>query len=148
MISSLTERGADTTLQALSLGAVDFVSKPKLDVARGLQGYADEIIAKVNMAARSRVRPLVRAATPKLTLEAAPAMRPAAPHPARGAGRPARRRAGRGDDPAPAGQFQHGLRRAPGPALGDGRARGQRRRSGVARACLPAPGRQAPAHHP
>ncbi|KAG0773527.1 hypothetical protein G6F22_014803 [Rhizopus arrhizus] len=68
--------------------------------------------------------------------------------PARGAGRPARRRAGRGDDPAPAGQFQHGLRRAPGPALGDGRARGQRRRSGVARACLPAPGRQAPAHHP
>ncbi|KAG0731242.1 hypothetical protein G6F23_015502 [Rhizopus arrhizus] len=31
------------------------------------------------MAARSRVRPLVRAATPKLTLEAAPAMRPAAP---------------------------------------------------------------------
>ncbi len=62
MISSLTERGADTTLQALALGAVDFVSKPKLDVARGLQGYADEIIAKVKMAARSRVRPLVRAA--------------------------------------------------------------------------------------
>ncbi|KAG1605844.1 hypothetical protein G6F45_014112 [Rhizopus arrhizus] len=46
MISSLTERGAATTLQALSLGAVDFVSKPKLDVARGLQGYAAEIIAK------------------------------------------------------------------------------------------------------
>ncbi len=43
MISSLTERGADTTLQALALGAVDFVSKPKLDVARGLQGYADEL---------------------------------------------------------------------------------------------------------
>ena len=40
MISSLTERGADTTLQALALGAVDFVSKPKLDVARGLQAYA------------------------------------------------------------------------------------------------------------
>lgn len=79
MISSLTERGADTTLQALALGAVDFVSKPKLDVARGLQGYADEIIAKVKMAARSRVRPLVRAAAPKLLLEAAPAMRPAAP---------------------------------------------------------------------
>ena len=47
MISSLTERGADTTLQALALGAVDFVSKPKLDVASGLQAYADEIIAKV-----------------------------------------------------------------------------------------------------
>ncbi len=79
MISSLTERGADTTLQALALGAVDFVSKPKLDVARGLQGYADEIIAKVKMAARSRVRPLVRAAAPKLTLDAAPATRAASP---------------------------------------------------------------------
>ncbi|MBH1650092.1 chemotaxis response regulator protein-glutamate methylesterase [Stenotrophomonas maltophilia] len=79
MISSLTERGADTTLQALALGAVDFVSKPKLDVARGLQGYADEIIAKVKMAARSRVRPRVRAAAPKLTLDAAPATRAASP---------------------------------------------------------------------
>ncbi len=32
MISSLTERGADTTLRALSLGAVDYISKPRLDV--------------------------------------------------------------------------------------------------------------------
>lgn len=69
MISSLTERGADTTLQALALGAVDFVSKPKLDVTRGLQGYADEIIEKVKTAARSRVRALVRApVAPKVTL--------------------------------------------------------------------------------
>ncbi|MBD7953146.1 chemotaxis response regulator protein-glutamate methylesterase [Stenotrophomonas sp. Sa5BUN4] len=69
MISSLTERGADTTLQALALGAVDFVSKPKLDVTRGLQGYADEIIEKVKTAARSRVRALVRASVaPKVTL--------------------------------------------------------------------------------
>ncbi len=71
MISSLTERGADTTLQALALGAVDFVSKPKLDVTRGLQAYADEIIEKVKTAARSRVRALVRSApAPKLTLPA------------------------------------------------------------------------------
>ncbi|MDX3932331.1 MAG: chemotaxis response regulator protein-glutamate methylesterase [Stenotrophomonas sp.] len=69
MISSLTERGADTTLQALALGAVDFVSKPKLDVTRGLQGYADEIIEKVKTAARSRVRALVRSpVVPKVTL--------------------------------------------------------------------------------
>lgn len=69
MISSLTERGADTTLQALALGAVDFVSKPKLDVTRGLQGYADEIIEKVKAASRSRVRALVRVpVAPKLTL--------------------------------------------------------------------------------
>ncbi|MDQ1093336.1 two-component system chemotaxis response regulator CheB [Xanthomonas sacchari] len=65
MISSLTERGADTTLQALSLGAVDFVSKPKLDVARGLEEYAEEIIAKVKNAAKAKVRALDRAATPK-----------------------------------------------------------------------------------
>ncbi|HZF97058.1 MAG TPA: chemotaxis response regulator protein-glutamate methylesterase, partial [Pseudoxanthomonas sp.] len=62
MISSLTERGADATLQALALGAVDFVSKPRLDVTRGLQEYAGEITAKVKAAAQARVRPLVRAA--------------------------------------------------------------------------------------
>jgi len=56
MVSSLTERGADTTLQALALGAVDFVAKPKLDVARGLEAYAEELRGKVKMAARSRVR--------------------------------------------------------------------------------------------
>ncbi|MBB5885249.1 chemotaxis response regulator protein-glutamate methylesterase [Xanthomonas sp. LMG 8992] len=65
MISSLTERGADTTLQALSLGAVDFVSKPKLDVARGLEGYAEEIITKVKNAAKAKVRALDRPAVPK-----------------------------------------------------------------------------------
>jgi len=80
MISSLTERGADTTLQALALGAVDFVSKPKLDVTRGLQGYADEIIEKVKTASRSRVRALVRApVAPKLTLASTGA--PTAPRP-------------------------------------------------------------------
>jgi two-component system chemotaxis response regulator CheB len=56
MVSSLTERGADTTLQALALGAVDFIAKPKLDVARGLESYADELCEKVRAAARSRVR--------------------------------------------------------------------------------------------
>lgn len=71
MISSLTERGADTTLQALALGAVDFVSKPKFDVATGLQGYADEITAKVKMAARCPVRALTRPAAARITLEAA-----------------------------------------------------------------------------
>lgn len=63
MISSLTQRGADTTLQALALGAVDFVSKPTLDVKRGLEGFADEIVAKVKMAARAKVR----VATPTLS---------------------------------------------------------------------------------
>jgi two-component system chemotaxis response regulator CheB len=60
MISSLTEQGADVTLQALELGAVDFVSKPKVDVAHGLQDYAEEIISKVKTAAGARVHALQR----------------------------------------------------------------------------------------
>jgi two-component system chemotaxis response regulator CheB len=56
MCSSLTERGADVTLAALELGAVDFVTKPRIDVAHVLQSYADELIAKVKAAAAARVR--------------------------------------------------------------------------------------------
>ena len=59
MCSSLTQRGADVTLAALELGAIDFVAKPKSDVARGLESYAAEIVAKVKIAAGARVRPLV-----------------------------------------------------------------------------------------
>ncbi len=58
MISSLTEQGADITLQALELGAVDFVSKPKIGVAQGLEEYADTIRDKVAMAAGVDVQPL------------------------------------------------------------------------------------------
>ncbi len=56
MVSSLTEKGADVTLRALELGAVDFVTKPAVDVAHGLQEYAEELIAKVKNAARVPVR--------------------------------------------------------------------------------------------
>jgi len=73
MVSSLTERGADTTLQALALGAVDFVSKPKFDVARGLDAYAEEIRSKVKMAARSRVRAIGSAPRRPLPQAASPA---------------------------------------------------------------------------
>ncbi|MEX2375721.1 MAG: chemotaxis response regulator protein-glutamate methylesterase [Dehalococcoidia bacterium] len=55
MVSSLTERGADITLQALELGAVDFVTKPKLDVAESLADYAQLIREKVKTAARAKV---------------------------------------------------------------------------------------------
>lgn len=56
MISSLTDKGADTTLRALSLGAIDYVSKPKVDVSNGTIEQADEIVAKVKAAARAKVR--------------------------------------------------------------------------------------------
>ena len=63
MISSLTERGADTTLAALELGAVDFVAKPRLDLAHAVTELAAEIIGKIKVAARARVAtPAPRAA--------------------------------------------------------------------------------------
>ncbi|WAR46556.1 protein-glutamate methylesterase/protein-glutamine glutaminase [Methylomonas rapida] len=58
MISTLTAKGAEVTLEALSLGAVDFVAKPKADVPNALREYADEIINKVRMAAKAKVRAL------------------------------------------------------------------------------------------
>ncbi|WP_206861711.1 protein-glutamate methylesterase/protein-glutamine glutaminase [Lysobacter changpingensis] len=57
MVSTLTERGAQVTLDALALGAVDFIAKPKLDVARGLTEYAGLLIEKVKQAAKARVVP-------------------------------------------------------------------------------------------
>jgi two-component system, chemotaxis family, protein-glutamate methylesterase/glutaminase len=59
MCSSLTQQGADVALDALALGAVDFVAKPMVDVVHGIKEAAQEIIAKVKMAASARVRPLI-----------------------------------------------------------------------------------------
>ena len=58
MVSSLTEHGADVTLDALSLGAVDYLPKPKIDLAATLKDYGDLLIEKVKMASRARVRAL------------------------------------------------------------------------------------------
>ena len=64
MVSTLTERGAEVTLRALELGAVDFVAKPKIGVADGLRQLADDITDKVRAAARAHVRRLPPAAAP------------------------------------------------------------------------------------
>ncbi len=58
MVSTLTEKGAAITFQALELGAVDFVSKPKIDIAHTLDDYAEEIIGKVRTASNARVQAL------------------------------------------------------------------------------------------
>ncbi|HXS28091.1 MAG TPA: chemotaxis response regulator protein-glutamate methylesterase [Steroidobacteraceae bacterium] len=58
MVSSLTERGAEVTLDALALGAVDYLSKPKIDIAATLGDYAEELIEKVKAAALVSVRAL------------------------------------------------------------------------------------------
>jgi two-component system chemotaxis response regulator CheB len=58
MVSSLTERGADVTLDALSLGAVDYLSKPKIDLAATLKDYSEELIDKIHAASKASVRAL------------------------------------------------------------------------------------------
>jgi len=63
MVSSLTEKGAEVTLRALDYGAVDFVSKPKVDLEVGMQHCADEMIDKVKAAATARVSALARIAS-------------------------------------------------------------------------------------
>ena len=55
MVSTLTDRGSDITFRALELGAVDFVSKPKIDIARGMEEYAIEITDKIRAVAQARV---------------------------------------------------------------------------------------------
>lgn len=56
MVSSLTERGSEITLRALELGAVDFVTKPKLSIQSGMLEYAELITDKIRAAAKARVR--------------------------------------------------------------------------------------------
>lgn len=65
MVSTLTERGNKTTLDALELGAIDFVTKPKVDVTSGTVALADVLIEKVKTAAKARVR--VRPVAPPST---------------------------------------------------------------------------------
>lgn len=51
MVSALTRRGSQITLEALSAGAIDFVLKPSYDIARGLAQMMNELVEKVKMAA-------------------------------------------------------------------------------------------------
>ena len=55
MLSTLTQKGADVTLEALSVGALDFVAKPT-GSGTGLENCAEEIISKVKQAAKANVR--------------------------------------------------------------------------------------------
>jgi len=55
MVSGLTQAGAEVTLEALELGAVDFVAKPTADFAAVRDSLAAELQAKVKAAARMRV---------------------------------------------------------------------------------------------
>jgi len=57
MISTLTQQGSPITLEALEIGAVDFIAKPKVNVAEQLQHYAETVQEKVRAAATARLRP-------------------------------------------------------------------------------------------
>ncbi|HEX7635402.1 MAG TPA: chemotaxis response regulator protein-glutamate methylesterase [Noviherbaspirillum sp.] len=57
MVSSLTEQGSEITLRALELGAVDFVTKPKLSIQSGMMEYAELITDKIRAAAKARIKP-------------------------------------------------------------------------------------------
>ena len=64
MVSSLTERGSEITMRALELGAVDFVTKPKISIQSGMREYAEMISEKIRVASRARVRIQARNAAP------------------------------------------------------------------------------------
>lgn len=57
MVSSLTQNGARTTLEALEAGAVDFVGKPHSHIYDGVETMREELLSKIKMASRVRVRP-------------------------------------------------------------------------------------------
>lgn len=63
MISTLTERGAEVTMRALELGAVDFVSKPRIGLVDGIKELSSQIVDKVRVAAAAHIRRNVAPAT-------------------------------------------------------------------------------------
>ena len=65
MISTLTQGGAETTLEALEIGAVDFIAKPSGDLVHGLADLAEELQRKVKAAANVRVGVRGMAAAPQ-----------------------------------------------------------------------------------
>jgi len=77
MVSTLTQAGAETTMEALELGAIDFITKPTIDVRTALATYADDLHRKLRTAASARV--LARDTRPRRSgaQEPAPASEPA-----------------------------------------------------------------------
>lgn len=65
MISSYTRENSLRTLEALDAGAVDFVAKPTGDISTGLWSLRHDIIAKVRVAARAKIKPSVLFSKPE-----------------------------------------------------------------------------------
>jgi two-component system, chemotaxis family, protein-glutamate methylesterase/glutaminase len=81
--STLTEKGAQTTMEAMAAGAVAIVTKPKLGLKQFLQDASEDMITIVRSAARANVRRLARGtpavAVPPATKLTADAILPPAP---------------------------------------------------------------------
>ena len=60
MVSTLTERGSEITMRALELGAIDFVTKPKMSISDGMREYTDIIADKIRAASQARIASLPR----------------------------------------------------------------------------------------
>ena len=60
MVSSLTVDGANATLEALHLGAVDFIAKPEGAISLAIHDMADHLVAKVRAAAGAKLRRSLR----------------------------------------------------------------------------------------
>ena len=56
MVSTLTEAGAEITLDALELGAVDFIHKPKTDFSNSIQEYSKDLIEKIKIASVAQLK--------------------------------------------------------------------------------------------
>ncbi|WP_444813384.1 protein-glutamate methylesterase/protein-glutamine glutaminase [Variovorax gracilis] len=72
MVSSLTERGSEIALRALELGAIDFVTKPRLGVRDGLLNYTELITGKIRTASAARLLPSRATAAAKVPVDAPP----------------------------------------------------------------------------
>ncbi|MHB1099163.1 MAG: protein-glutamate methylesterase/protein-glutamine glutaminase [Burkholderiales bacterium] len=77
--STLTEKGAETTMQALAAGAVGVAAKPKIGLKQHLQDASDDLTHMVKVAARANVKRL-QTATPAPRKLSADAILPQSAH--------------------------------------------------------------------
>ncbi len=62
MVSSQTQRGARVTLEALEIGAVEYVPKPRGADTQAYEDYARAVVTKVRIAGQARVKSYSRSA--------------------------------------------------------------------------------------
>lgn len=79
MLSSMTQSGAQATMEALALGAIDFIAKPSGAISLDIEKVQDELIAKIKAAALARVQPVEQAKDQSILPKVTPTPREVAP---------------------------------------------------------------------